>query len=303
MNCNDLPNLILGGTNKAGTTSVFRYLSDHPEVCGSNVKETGFFVDNYSGVIDQDRKALGKYFSHCSAEKKIRVEASTSYLALGEVAIPRIQELLDEPRILFILRSPIDRIYSYFNFHSSHLAIPQSISFEQYLQLCQKYDARKIDAKSAPFDEWHLKALAFGKYSRFLNRYTKAFPADHVKTMFFDDLKRDPESFMKEVSKYTGIDTAFYDGYHFTKANVTFSSSHQGMHRFAILLNRKLERFLRQRPAIKSKLVSAYKSINAAEHGYNQMLPETKALLRDYYAGSNSELAKMINRPLPDRWL
>lgn len=298
-----LPNLIIGGTNKAGTSSVFRYLSDHPEVCGSKVKETGFFVQEPSADRDQARMALSEYFAHCSRQKKVLVEASTSYLALGKEVIPRIKAILGEPRLLFILRNPIDRIYSYFNFHSGQLAIPGSVSFVDFLGFCQQYDSGEMSAEQALFDEWHLKALSFGKYSDFLGRYLSAFSEGTIKVMFFDDLKRDPKYFMREASEYAGIDPAFYENYGFEKTNVTFSSRNKRLHKLALRLNQKMEQLLRQRPRIKSRLVSLYKSVNLGRQGYDEMLPEAKLLLQEYYADSNRELERIINSPLPEGWL
>ena len=46
-----LPNVIIGGTQKAGTTSLFRYLADHPSVCPSSIKEVDFFL-KYNDEID-----------------------------------------------------------------------------------------------------------------------------------------------------------------------------------------------------------------------------------------------------------
>jgi hypothetical protein len=298
----NLPNLIIGGTNKAGTTSVFRYLSDHPQVCGSSVKETGFFVHQYTGNFDQDSQTLGSYFAHCTNCEKIRVEASTGYLALGEEAIPRIKRLLGDPRILFILRNPVERIYSYYNFHSAQLNIPQSISFEKYLDLCSLYDSGKIKMGEVPFDEWHLKALSFGSYSGFLNNYIDAFPAGCIKVMLFDDLKVDPASFMKAVCDFSAIDPALFDGYDFEKSNVTYSSKSHGLHRVARMVNRKLERILRQRPSLKSRLVNIYKRLNMAQQGYCEMSPQAGALLKQYYAESNRELEKTLGYTLPPGW-
>lgn len=296
------PNFIIGGTNKAGTTSVFRYLSDHPQVCGSSVKETAFFVREYTGDLNKDTAKLGSYFAHCDSESLIRVEASTSYLALGQVAIPRMQQLLGEPKILFILRNPIERIYSYFNFHSGHLSIPNSVSFEDYLEICTKYDAGMISAEQVPFDAWHLKAPVYGRYAEYLPAYLKAFPRANIRVMLYDDLKNNPKRFMKDVSEFLGITADFYEDYKFAKSNVTFSSKNKLLHKIAVTANRGLERFLRQRPSLKARMVAVYKRINMAKQGYGKMNPETMAQLRGYYVKSNLELEELGCVKLPDSW-
>lgn len=201
--------------------------------------------------------------------------------------------------MLFILRNPIERIYSYFNFHSGHLAIPAHISFEDYLNICRQYEMGNIKMEDAPFDAWHLGAVAYGRYSEYLWCYLKYFTEGDIKVMFFDDLQDNPRSFMKEISKCLAINECFYDGYSFKKINVTFSSKIESVHKLALLVNRKTESFLRQRPALRSILISIYKCANMEKQGYEEMLPRTNRMLHEYYADSNQELMQMIGRPLP----
>lgn len=296
-----LPNFIIGGTNKAGTTSVFRYLSEHPEVCGSNVKETGFFVSGYSGSRTRDLEELEKYFSHCES-KKVVLEASTGYLALGEKVIPRMKEILPSLKMLFILRHPVDRIYSYYNFHAARLSIPNNISFEKYLEYCLRYERNELTEEDIPFDPWHINALSFGKYYLYLQKYLDEFEPNAIKVMYFDDLTKDPRSFMKEVSAFAGISERFFDEYRFQKSNVTFSSKSKLIHKLAICINHSMEKYLRQRPILKSRLVKIYKLFNMAGQGYKLMDEGTRSQLLEYYAESNAVLKGMVKNDLPEGW-
>ncbi|MEW6715877.1 MAG: hypothetical protein AB1345_00005, partial [Chloroflexota bacterium] len=78
--------LIIAGTTRAGTTSLFKYLSDHPDVCAASVKETGFFLDaDYPNPPPTKYRAedglsrYESYFSSCP-EKPVRLEATPGYL-------------------------------------------------------------------------------------------------------------------------------------------------------------------------------------------------------------------------------
>ncbi|HUM46243.1 MAG TPA: hypothetical protein PLD84_04915, partial [Chitinophagales bacterium] len=114
MNDLRLPNLIIGGVHKAGTTSVFTYLSMHPEVCGSSTKEIGFFMPLKYGKEIPSMKEYATYFSHCDAAKRYRLEASPSYLYGKEVIAKRIlQELGKDAKMVFIFRNPADRLFSF----------------------------------------------------------------------------------------------------------------------------------------------------------------------------------------------
>ena len=289
------PNFIIGGTNKAGTTSVFHYLSDHPEVCGSNVKETGFFLER------SNENLLKQYFSHYKGEKII-MEASTSYLALAEKAIPNMKCMHNLPKVLFILRNPVERIYSYYNFHHGHLSIPQDISFESYWDICMKYERGEIQEIEAPFDAWHLHAPAYGKYASFVEQYFNRVGEAYIKVMFFDDLKNNPRLFMKNISDFLDINHTFYDTYVFGKNNVTFSSKSRTLHKMAVFFNRKFERFFRQRPWIKNKLVSWYKMVNLAKTGYSRLSPSMEKRVQDYYREDNVKLETILNKKLPLDW-
>lgn len=298
----NLPNALIGGTNKAGTTSVFRYLSDHPDVCGSNIKETGFFTKKFTGNISEDKASLSRHFSHYSSES-ILLEASTSYLALGGQVVPRINQVIGEPRILFILRNPVDRIYSYFNFQSGNLAIPKEVSFLDYLELCKNYESGVLDAGHLSFDVRHLEALQNGKYDGLLRFYFENYSAEKFKIMLFDDLKSDPRGFMTEVSSFFDIDSAFYNGYRFDKSNVTFSSVNTMIHRLAVFINRRCEPIFRQKPKMKGVLVDFYKHINMKKNGAVEMDEKARLYLSEYYSDSITGVQEIVDGSLPDSWL
>ncbi len=297
-----LPNVIIGGTNKAGTTSVFRYLSDHPQVCGSKVKETGFFIRTPKKHIDSDVSDLGKYFDHWQPGQKIRVEASTGYLARGEVVIPRIQAILESPKIIFVLRSPADRLFSYYNFHVSRSSIPTTISFERFVDLSMSFDEQEMMAKELPIEERHLAALQHGIYSRYLKKYIDVFGVDLVKIMFFDDLQRDCEVFMRAISSFLAIDENFYGQYRFEIENETFFSRRQWLRSVAEFLNRILEPYLRQRPRAKRVLVRTYKKFNLEHRGYSSISNQVREKLESYYTPHFEELEQLLGMRVPETW-
>lgn len=285
---------IIGGTIKAATSSVFTYLSAHPEVCGSSMKETFFFTRKYSGRLDQDRKRYRRYFAPEPGHKAM-VEASPDYLGYKENVAPRINALLPDVRLLFILRDPVDRFYSHYNFAVSKLELSGRLPFEDYVDLCAKYTAGKLSAQAAGIAEKHLRALEIGAYARHLKNYTELFPAAHIKVAFFEHLKRDPLQFMMDVCRFVGIDPDFYQDYTFNKVNVTFFARVKPVHFVALGLNRALESVLRQRPRLKARLVGLYKRFNQGREGYVPMADATGERLAAYYAPSNHELKALLS--------
>lgn len=286
-------NLIIGGTIKAATSSVFSYLSAHPEVCGSSVKETVFFTKEYTGDIDRDRKRYSRFFS-LERGNIVAVEATPNYLSYKENVAPRINGLLPDVRLLFILRDPVDRLYSYYNFALGKLELPESLAFEDYIDMCQKYASEELSPKRAGIGEKHLRALEIGAYGKYLRKYLEVFAAERIKVAFFEHLKEDPHGFMTNICRFIEVNPDFYRDYEFNKVNVTFSARLKPAHYIALGLNRTLESVLRQRPGLKRRLVGIYKQFNQSREGYAQMADATRERLAEYYSPANIELKRLL---------
>ena len=235
-----LPNFIIGGTFKAATTAVFTYLRKHPEVCGSSKKEPNFFLNKYTGVLEADRLTYSRFFGHCKPNVKIFMEATAAYLGRGGKVARRIESQLEAPRLLFILRDPMDRLYSYYNYYVlSQLEIPAHLSFEQYIELCQRYAEGQLDPGAYGLKVSHLRALVEGRYANYLREYLEVVDVARIKVMFYENLKRDNRCFMQAICKFLDIDPAFYDIYQFKRTNVTYSARSNELHSFAWYLWRR----------------------------------------------------------------
>ena len=105
-----LPNLVIAGAPKCGTTSLFRWLADHPQVATSNVKETFFLMDRGHSMARKESNyhqhglaAYESFFATCPADCSIVLEATTHYL-YQETALDVLSTLPSEPQIIFVLR-------------------------------------------------------------------------------------------------------------------------------------------------------------------------------------------------------
>ncbi len=290
-----LANFILAGTEKAGTTSMFTYLSTHPSVCGSSVKETDFFRNLYSGDREKDVVNYARYFEDCADEVPIVMEASPGYLGGGEEVAARINALLPQTRLLFILRDPVDRMYSSFNFHVGKLNLSADLSFEEYIDKCVAYDSGQKTPAELGIGEWYLKVISFGRYADYLEHYYQQFPESQIKVMFFEDMNRDVVGFMRELCQFLEISPDHFDGYNFRKINVTYESKVKWLHKIAINFNVKSEPFLRHRPKLKQFMVSLYKKTNQAREGYDEMSDESRCRLKEYYRPSIGALQALVD--------
>jgi len=135
--------VIIAGVNKCGTTSAFRYLADHPEVCASSIKEIRFFVQEPYESSDSSHDEYLSYFSHCK-NKRVLLEASPSYFSWGQEVANRIVRLIPNVRIIVILRNPVDRLYSYYRsafvYDNYANALLSDVSFAEFVDIALKAD-------------------------------------------------------------------------------------------------------------------------------------------------------------------
>jgi len=271
--------LILGGTEKAGTTSVYSYLNAHPQVAGSARKETDYFRNE--GPLD-----LGGYEAQYPGARpgQVRMEASPGYLADSAFAALAIASVVPDALLLFI---------------------PESMRFDDYFTLCMRYERGEVDPSTAGLAEWFLRVPDAGRYAAHLSDYFIRFPRRQIKVMTLDRLQRDPHGFMQEVCVWAGLDESFYDNFDFMRANVTFSPRRVWMQRLGLWVNDRLEPYFNRNPHIKQRLLAWYKRINGRPADKSVLSSETARLLRDYYADDVAALIDMISSGLDDtrHWL
>jgi len=205
-----LPNFLVIGAMKAGTTSVYRYLEQHPDVFVTANKEPGFFAYEgerlqWRGPHDQEWRAglrptrWEQYLEHFSdAGGRVAVgEASALYLC-DPVAPERIRHYLPEVRLIAILRHPVVRAYSaYLMKRRRH----EKVSF---LEALAAEPQRIADGWGYG---WHYAAL--GRYVEPSTRSRKLFPREQLLVVLHDDLERDAKELMGRLYSYVGVDETF----------------------------------------------------------------------------------------------
>jgi hypothetical protein len=192
-----LPNFILVGAAKAGTTALYHYLDEHPQVFMSPVKETNFFA--FDGQGDNRRfpvRSLSQYqelFADAGTAVAIG-EASPLYLETPSAA-GRIRQILPAARILCSIRHPVDRAYSDYQMHLRHLG--------RRLDPARDLTPRADWAR--PDSHW----MQLGHYHEQLARYFQLFPRDQIKVSVFDDLRQNPAAAVQEVYRFLEVDPGF----------------------------------------------------------------------------------------------
>jgi hypothetical protein len=201
-----LPNFLVIGAAKAGTTSLHWYLGEHPAVFMSPAKDPSYFAYN---LDDQGRLLWGEPGFHTFPVRSLAEyerlfddvggatavgEASTMYLECPQSA-DRIRKLLPSVRIICSIRQPVDRAYSDYVMYLRHRG--------------RRFDAARDLTAGAAWADPESRWMRIGRYHEQLSRYFRAFPRERIRVVLFDDLKRDARGFMAELYRFLEVDPAF----------------------------------------------------------------------------------------------
>lgn len=205
-----VPDVIVIGAPRSGTTSLYRYLQQHPQVYMSPLKETRFFAHegetvDYRGPADAyaynrnavtDAAAYARLFEEAAADQ-LTGEASPVYLYRGERAAPRIARHAPGARLIAIFRNPVERAYSDF-LNMVRLGWEPEHDFARALAK----EARRIEAGWSPF--YHYRAKGF--YARQLRVYLDRFDRAQMRFYLYDDLRSDAAALMRDAFAFLGVD-------------------------------------------------------------------------------------------------
>lgn len=204
-----LPTFCIIGAAKAGTTSLYEYLNQHPQIYMSPVKEPRFFgrigePPDYRGPSDEatnqiliteeaDYRAL---FANVNDSHLAYGEASPWYLYM-ERAAAQLYEWVPNIKLIAILRNPVDRAYSNFVQQRSSRAEPLA-DFEAALAA----ENLRIQDNWRPF--WHYQALGF--YDRQLSRYWEYFSRSQLRVYLYEDLRNSPNWLLRDIFEFLEVD-------------------------------------------------------------------------------------------------
>ncbi|HUP01468.1 MAG TPA: sulfotransferase [Gemmatimonadota bacterium] len=203
-----MPTFLLIGAGRSGTTSVYHYLAQHPEIYMSPVKEPNFFAYEASALEsapdwadEYPIKTIEEYeslFVGVTGEKAIG-EASPRYLRAPGAA-ERILQHLPGARIIAILRDPVERAFSaYFKY------VGEGTETREFTAAIR--DEERGIRRALPYGCHHY--LDIGFYHRHLSRYYERFHPDQIQIHLYEDLKRSSIEVLRRIHQFVGVDERF----------------------------------------------------------------------------------------------
>ncbi len=198
----NLPNLLIVGAAKSGTTSLHNYLKQHPDIFMSNHKEPHFLINNEIGVnrIPKGINNLQDYSNLFSngASHKYRGESSAMYLQFPEIAIKNIDRYLDEDvKIIIMLRNPIERAFSGYQ-HVKRYNLDEDLDFEDALEISeQRYFTNNNITPASRY-------IHIGMYNEFVRKFKTKFKTN-VHIIIYKDFINNTNQELSRLFSFLGI--------------------------------------------------------------------------------------------------
>ncbi|MEO5570981.1 MAG: sulfotransferase domain-containing protein [Bacteroidia bacterium] len=256
----NLPNFIIAGVNKAGTTSVFQYLNGHPQVCCSRDKETGYFLPLRYGEQLEPIRVYNEQFLNFKNEK-IVTEATPGYFYGGNKLAQGIKATVQKDcKVLIILREPVTRLISFYRAKKKNLELEAAMDFKKYIDTCTQMNDRDIALRANN----KFTGISSGFYSNHIKDWFDVF-GDNLKVVFYDALSADPKKFMTELCKWLEIDVGYFDTFNFEIENKTYAFKNRFIQNMAITVNRGAARFWRKNPSVKKWIRKQYFKVNKSD--------------------------------------
>lgn len=205
-----LPNFLLIGAPKSGTTALYNYLNQHPDIYMSPVKEPHFFAFEDEALSFQGPKvtindttitsleAYQRLFQNAADETAVG-EASALYLSIPK-ASERIKHYLPDAKLIAILRNPVDRAYASF----MQLMRDGREPLRDFSQALQAEELRIQDNWGFL---WRYQRL--GLYAAQLHHYLDKFDRSQMKICLYDDFKANPVALLQDIFNFLTVDSSF----------------------------------------------------------------------------------------------
>ena len=277
------PDLFVAGVPRAGTSSLWSYLDQHPQIFMSRLKEPHFFTDKKPRFLPSvsDEGAYLRLFDG-AAPGQLRGEATPTYLANADAPV-RIARVSPEARIVVVLRNPVNRAYSSY-WHTVRYGGEQRPFLEALEPVSSTPGGRRRPTR-------HVKG---GLYAEPIERYLQIF-GDRVHVLFQEELAADTRGELRRILAFLGVDSTAADRIRLDVRNATALPRNR--------VARRLYRSQRLRSigdrAVPVALQPRLERLLLRRDGVPPMEPEARRLLEDFYAEEPPVLERLLGRPVP----
>jgi hypothetical protein len=309
-----LPDFLIIGAAKAGTTTLYKYLSRHPQIYMSTPKEPDFFSKNE--LYNQGVEWYASLFSQASPSQ-ICGEASTAYthqIPLIPEIPERIFRLLPQVKLIYLLRHPVDRAYSNYVQQIKAFQIQRKNANQPAFKVPETFEELLQRGRQVIYANDYMEGIdpiAASNYIEQIEKYLQFFPKESFLFLLLEDFSHYPQKTLREVCQFIGVDdTIDLIQEQPIAANVGRSFS-EGF------IREKITAPLRSIPiianaanllpqSVRDLAYELLRKLPRREHLEKEylpqpMLPETRQMLLEKFQAPNQKLSEFLGRDL-SRW-
>ncbi|MEM1172990.1 MAG: sulfotransferase domain-containing protein [Cyanobacteria bacterium P01_H01_bin.35] len=292
-----LPTFLVVGIEKAGTTSIYQYLNQHPQIYMSPVKETNFLErdwENFQGKPNSKR--IDTWEKYCNLFNNVQDEiaigeVSPNYLFHYKSSSQRIIKYVPDVKMIAILRNPVDRAYSDYLMH-----LRDSIEVEKIRSLTEQVKFRADSSFT----------IKKGLYYTPVKHYFDTFGKERIKIYLYNDLSEDSTTMIQDMYQFIGVNSNF----------TPETSERQQV--AAVPKNQSLNNLIKTKnpvrtavssvfrvvmpPEMRQKLRSGLIKLNSGGKELKPLSSEERKILTDFYREDILKLQDLIQRDLSS-WL
>lgn len=206
-----MPDFLIIGAARAGTTAIYSYLRQHDRVFMPDGKEPNFFAYEGSPLdargpgadyVNNSISTLADYHAlfENAANNALIGEASPLYL-YSDIAPANIKRHAPKARMIVILRNPVEQAFSHFMYGTKECIEPEP-DFTKALE----YEEQRLADRWQPMFQYS----AFPRYGEQLARYFEIFPKEQFYIRTYEDFQNDPENMLTEMFEFIGADPEFH---------------------------------------------------------------------------------------------
>ena len=207
-----LPDFLVIGVGRGGTTSCFHYLSQHPSIIGSAYDEIGFFDENFHLGLNWYRsmfptkflkKKIAKKFGKC-----LTYDVTPAYIRKPWAA-RRIKELFPEIKLIALLRNPVDKAYSHYN-SKMQVEGDTKTTFEEMIEEDIKMIEKFENTNSIIDDEYfsnHIEKSPLGRglYAQQLKIWFELFDPKQILILTSEELSTETNKAMNKIFQFLDL--------------------------------------------------------------------------------------------------
>lgn len=290
-----VPNLFVVGVAKAGSTSLFRWLSDHPEIGRSLQNEPRYLMDTDELLCPERNfsscglEGYSELYEDAIGEAGIRYLIDVTPLYFYQRTAQSIIPTLNDAKVMMTLRQPSKRIYSLYRYAYHNMSLlPDGMSFAEFVQHLELGERSPL-MRGKPILQ---DALSHCHYSKHIRNWMSLVGEENFFVSIFEETVAHPEKAFMEIAGFLGIAPDFYRNYGFAPQNPSVSIRNRKAHKFVRRMRRWMPTQVRRgfKPLYYS--LNSQKRKNRVSEEDSRTLTRLDELFRDW----DLELATLLNR-------